>query len=281
MTRLSAFCLLAFGLAALPASAQETPATPIDSVETDTVEVIEADPERARELYDEGRESLQASDFEAALAKFDEALVYNDTYAAASLGRAQALAQLRRFEDSRSAAEATVALAEASDVSNAATIKSAAESLLERVDQVLEAQAQSQAQSQAAAAQQATTGKVNQAIEMLNPFEIDEATAIEAYALLEQARMDGYDPDQAAFFYAKALNAMDRGADAIPYAETALAASEGQADRSPYYYQLGLAHMSAGDTEAARAAFEAIGESDSLHGWAQHQIGQLDAAGSN
>ena len=285
MIRVFSLSLLALGLASLPASAQDTPATPadsvaLDSVATDSVEVIEADPERARGLYNEGRGFLQASDFENALAKFDEALVYNETYAAASLGRAQALAQLGRYEDSRSAAEATVALAEASDISNAETIKGAAERLLAQVNQVMEARAQAQAQSQQAAAQQETTGKVNQAVQMLNPFEVDEATAIEAYALLEQARMAGYDADQVAFFYAKALNAMDRGADAVPYAETAVTASEGQADRSPYYYQLGLAHMSAGNTEEARAAFEAIGESDSLHGWAQHQIGQL-AAGSN
>ncbi len=273
MIRFSALCLLALGLAGLPASAQEMSA---DSTDADSVAVIEADPERARELYDEGREALQASDFEAALAKFDEAMAYNDTYAAASLGRAQALAQLRRFSDSRTAAETTVALAEASDASNAGTIKGAAERLLEQVTQVLDAQAQ----SQAAEAEQAMANKVSEAVEMLNPFEVDEATAMEAYALLEQARMEGYDPDLVAFFYAKALNAMDRGADAVPYAETALASSEGQADRSPYYYQLGLAHMSAGNTAEARAAFEAIGEGNSLHGWAQHQIGQLDA-GSN
>ncbi len=277
MTRFPTLCLLALGLATLPASAQETPTTPVDSADTDSVEVIEADPEHARELYNEGIALLRdASDFEGALAKFDEAMVYNETYAAASLGRAQALAQLRRFADSRTAAEATVALAEASEVSNAETIKSAAERLLEQVTQVLDAQAQ----SQAAAAQQAIAGKVNQAVEMLTPFEVDQATAMDAYALLEQARMEGYDPNQVAFYYAKALNAMDRGADAIAYAETALSASEGQADRSPYYYQLGLAHVSAGNPTEARAAFEAIGENDSLHGWAQHQISQLDA-GSN
>lgn len=276
MTRFTTLCLLAFGLAALPASAQETPAAPADTVDTDSVEVIEADPERARVLYDEGVTLLRDSNFENALAKFDEAMVYNDTYAAAALGRAQALAQLRRFSDSRTAAENAAALAEASDASNAETIKVAAERLLEQVTQVLDAQAQ----SQAAAAQQATAGKVNQAVQMLNPFEVDEATAMDAYALLEQARMEGYDPDQVAFYYAKALNAMGRGADAVPYAETALASSEGQADRSPYYYQLGLAHMSAGHTAEARAAFEAVGENDSLYGWAQHQIGQLDA-GSN
>lgn len=268
--------LLALGLAALPASAQEAPALPADSAATDSVEVIEADPERARELYDEGREAIQASDFEAALASFDEALVYNDTYAAAALGRAQALAQLRRFSDSRTAAENAIALAEASDASNAETIQGAAERLLEQVSQVLDAQAQ----SQAAAAQQATAEKVNQAVQMLNPFDVDEVTAMDAYALLEQARMEGYDPNQVAFFYAKALNVMDRGADAVPYAETALAASEGEADQSPYYYQLGLAHMSAGNTEEARAAFEAVEADESLHGWAQHQLGQLDA-GSN
>ena len=122
--------------------------------------------------------------------------------------------------------------------------------------------------------------EVQQAIDLLQANPVAEADAMQAYTFLEQARTAGYDPNQVAFYYAKALNAMNRGADAVSYAQTAVEASEGQSDRSPYYIQLGLAHMGAGNTEEARAAFEAIGEGEAWHGWAQHYIGQLDA-GSN
>ena len=277
MHRLPLF-LFALALAASPAVAQDT--APADSVASDSVEVIEQDPERARELYDEGREALTARDFQAALAKFDEALVFNETYAAASLGRAQALAQLGRLEDSRSGFEQTLALAEASDASNAETIASAAQRGLDQVSQVLQARADAQAQNAAAAAQSEAATKVQQAIDILQANPVPEADAMEAYTLLEQARLAGYDPNQVAFYYAKALNAMGRGADAVPFAQTAVEASEGQDDRSPYYIQLGLAHMGAGNAAEARAAFEAIAEGQAWHGWAQHYIGQLDA-GSN
>ena len=277
MHRLPLF-LFALALAASPAVAQDT--APADSVASDSVEVIEQDPERARELYDEGREALTARDFQAALAKFDEALVFNETYAAASLGRAQALAQLGRLEDSRSGFEQTLALAEASDASNAETIASAAQRGLDQVSQVLQARADAQAQNAAAAAQSEAATKVQQAIDLLQANPVPEADAMEAYTLLEQARLAGYDPNQVAFYYAKALNAMGRGADAVPFAQTAVEASEGQDDRSPYYIQLGLAHMGAGNAAEARAAFEAIAEGQAWHGWAQHYIGQLDA-GSN
>ncbi|MEM1116185.1 MAG: hypothetical protein AAF845_03035 [Bacteroidota bacterium] len=265
--------LLALALA-LPAAAQD--ATP-DPAASDSVDVIQQDPERARALYDEGREGLTARDFEMALAKFDEALVFNETYAAAALGRAQALAQLGRLEDSRTGFEQAVALAEASDASNAETIASAAQRGLDQVSGVIEARAQANAQNEAAAAANENAQKVQQAVDMLAGNEIAEETAMDAYTLLEQARLGGYDDTQVAFFYAKALNAMSRGADAIPYAQMAVDASEGQPDRSGFYIQLGLAHMGAGNTDEARAAFEAITEGQAWHGWAQHYIGQLDA----
>lgn len=285
MSRLSfaAALALAFALAA-PASAQESVpdsvAVPADSVAADSAAVIEPDPERARELYEEGRTALTAGDYETALGQFDQALVYNESYAVAALGRGQALAQLRRLDESRSALESAVAMAEASDASNAGSVAQTAQRYLDQITQAIEnrdaAAAQQQQADAASAEAAATTEKVNQAIEILQANEVSEAQAIDAYALLEQARMAGYDTDQAAFYYAKALNTMNRGADAIPYAETALAQSEGQDDRSLYYIQLGLAHMGAGNTDDARAAFDAINEGEAWHGWAQHYKGQLD-----
>lgn len=287
MPRFFLSALLALGLTtAVSAQTEPTemPAVPADTVATDSLEVaIEPDPERARELYREGVELFRAQNYGEALLKYEEALLYNETYAPAGLGLAQALAQEGRLEDSRNAFEDAVAMAEASGASNAADVLSAARRGLEQVSGVLDARAANaaaqQQQEQANAAAAATTAKVEQAVQMLNGNDISFEQGAEAYALLEQARMDGYDPDLVAFYYAKALIAMDRGADAVPYAETALASSEGQADRSGQYIQLGLAHMGAGNTAEARAAFEAIEEGQSWHGWAQHYIGQLDSEG--
>ncbi len=170
-------------------------------------------------------------------------------------------------------------MAEASDASNASQIKATAQALLDQVTAVLDQAAAAQAAADAAAGAQATATKVQQATEMLSGNEITEEQASEAYTLLEQARLDGYDPNLVAFYYAKALNAMGRGAAAGPVAETAVAASEGQADRSAFYIQLGLAHMGAGNNAEARAAFEAITDGQAWYGWAQHYIGQIDAEG--
>lgn len=285
MNRLFALSLVASAVALSPARAQEAPtdttALPAaaDTVATDSAAVIQPDPEQARDLYDEGRTLLRSQDFEGALGKFDQALLYHDAYAVAALGRAQALAQLRRLEDSRNAFESAIAMAEASDASNADEVRTTAQRGLEQVTAVIDARTQAQAQAQAASAEQDRNAKIQQAIDLLQANPLEEADAMEAYALLEQARNAGYDPNQAAFYYAKALNAMDRGADAVPFAQTALEASAGQGDRSPYYIQLGLAHMGAGNTAEARAAFEAVNEGDSWHGWAQHYIGQLETEG--
>ena len=288
MSRLSFLAALALVFAlAVPASAQESVpdsvALPADSVAAEAEPAVEPDPERARELYEEGRTALTAKDYEQALSRFDQSLLYNDSYAVAALGRGQALAQLGRLEDSRSALESAVAMADASDAANAADVKRTTQRYLDQINQALESRTaaaaaqQEAAAAQAASAEAAATGqKVEQAIAILQANEVTEAQAIDAYALLEQARMAGYDTEQVAFYYAKALNAMNRGADAIPFAETALAQSEGQEDRSLYYIQLGLANMGAGNADAARQAFEAIGEGQSWHGWAQHYLREID-----
>ena len=277
--------LLALGLAALPASAQTTPtdstALPADPVAADSVEAaIEPDPERARELYDRGRAQLQAGSYDEAVLTFEEALLYNESYAAAALGRGQALAQLGRLDDSRTALESAVAMAQASDASTAGQVAGSARRYLEQINAAIEARQQAEAQAQASQQQQATADKVAQASTLLSQgYPVEEAAATEAYTLLEQARLEGYDPDLAAYFYAVALNAMQRGADAVPYAETALAATEGQADRSAAYVQLGLAHMIAGNDAEARAAFEAA-EGGGWAGWGEHYLRLMDAEAS-
>ena len=293
MIRSALLAALALGLAAAPSRAQTTPTenpVPADTVAADgldadsTATVIEPDADRARELYREGLSLYRDKDYEGALAKYDESLLYGESFAASAFGRGQALYQLSRLEDARNALESAVAMSRTDEAANAGEIQAAAQQWLDTVTQTIEAReatAQNQAAQEAAETAQAeTTGKVNQAIEMLSSSEVSMAQATDAYALLEQARLAGYDPDQVAFYYATALVAMERGADAVPYAETALEATAGESDRSGAYILLGRAHMGAGNTDQARTAFEAITEGQAWHGWAQHYIGQLDAEGS-
>ncbi|WP_412060201.1 hypothetical protein [Rubrivirga sp. IMCC45206] len=278
MFRIALLALLALGLTTAASAQSDGGEMPADTPEVaaDSAEAaIELDPERARGLYDEGAALLRDRDFEAALLKFEESLIYNPSYAAAGLGLAQSLAAQRRLEDARNAYEAAIAMAEASDASNAADIRSTAQDQLDRVTAALDQRAANAAAQQAQAGANATAEKVAQATQMLSGNEISFEQATDAYALLEQARMDGYDADLVAFFYAKALNAMERGADAVPFAETAVANADASADNSAIYIQLGLAHMGAGNDAEARAAFEAVTEGQAWHGWAQHYIGQI------
>ena len=267
MSRLSLFAVLALasGLA-LPAAAQETtPALPADSVMTDSVEVITADPERARELYTEAEAAADSSNFEAALGLYDEALVFDDANARIALGRARTLGQLKRFDDSREAYERAVALAEAAE-DNAALTASSNE--LARLEEGLAKRAETQATGEAFS-QAATLLQANPTANQ----------AQEALALLDQVTEAGYDSTRTAYYYAQALNALDRGADAVPYAETAVAVSEGQADRSGYFIQLGLALKGAGRTDDARAAFEQA-KTGQWSSWAEHYLGELDGGGT-
>ena len=295
MSRLSSLAALALAFALVaPASAQEsapdTVALPVDSVAAEAEPTIEPDPERARELYEEGRTALTAKDYEGALAQFNESLLYNESYAVAALGRGQALAQLGRLEDSRSALEAAVAMADASDAANAADVKRTTQRYLDQINAALETRAaNAAAQQEAAAAAEAAAeqAKVSEAVGILDAINLGDAEAdnftpaADAYALLEQARMAGYDPDLAAYHYAKALVAMDRGAEAVPFAETAVAQSEGQADRSGAYILLAQAHIGAKNAAEARAALEAIEEGQAWHGWVPFYMGQVDALASD
>ena len=278
MPRFIALAVLAFGFTAVTASAQTDPAPPADTAVSDTTETaIGPDPERAREIYREAADLLRERNFEEALVKYEEALVYNETYAAAGLGRAQSLAQLGRLEESQTAFEQAVALAEASEASNADQIAATAQRGLEQVSSVLAARAEAAEQQAAASAVQEMQNKVTQATQMLAGNEISYAQGADAYALLEQARMEGYAANLVAYYYAKALLAMERAADAVAYAETAVAQSEGQGDRSSYYILLAQAHIGAGNAAEARSALESINEGEAWHGWVPHYMGQVDA----
>ena len=122
---------------------------------------------------------------------------------------------------------------------------------------------------------QAIADKITRATAMLQAEPLSESAATTAYGLLEEARMADYDSSQVAFYYAKALNAMGRPTDAIHYAQMAVDQSEGQADRSAFYIQLGLAQMNADNEEAAREAFTAA-KTGAWSAWADHYLTELD-----
>ena len=252
--------------------ADTTEAAVSDSTETS----IQHDPEKARALYGEGLGLYRADSLDQALLKYEEALLYDEAYAPAGLGRAQVLTRMNRLEDARSAFEETVAMAEGFEAANASQLRSAARSGLQQVNDAIAARAAAAEQNAAASAM---ADNVTRATEILGGNELSPEQATEGLALLEQIVADGYDANQPAFYFAKALITLDRGAEAVPYAQTALEASEGEADRSGVYIQLGLAHKQAGNNAEARAAFEAISEGQSWHGWAVHYLGELDAEG--
>ena len=269
---------LLFALAALlaaPVFAQDAPTDstmmPPDAMADSTmmadsaaVVVVEPSPEKARELYAEGNEVLR-TDPARALEKYDEALLYNEAYAVAALGRAQALVGLRQMEEATAAYESAITLAQAAGDGRVVT------RAREQLAQINESMAQRAAQQADA---EATAAAVRRASDLLQTDPVSVAQANEALQLLQQAEAGGMEASGLAFYYAKAYNALDRGAEAVPYAQAALDASTG--DQSAFYIQLGLAHKSAGDTDAARAAFESAKEG-SWAGWADHYLRELDA----
>lgn len=280
MLRLSLLFVFACSLSLAAQAQTETPPMPAESVEVavadSTETTIQPDPEKAKDLYREGLEAYRADDLDAALLKYEEALLYDEAYAPAGLGRAQVLTRMDRLEDARSAFEETVAMSQGFEAANASQLRSAARTGLQQINDAIAARATAAEQNAAASEM---SNNVTRATDILGGTDLSPEQATEGLALLEQVVANGYEADQLAFYFAKALITLDRGADAVPYAQTALEASEGEADRSGFYIQLGLAHMKAGNDADARSAFGSIAEGQSWHGWAVHYLGQLDAEG--
>ncbi len=279
--------LLAFALLALPAVAQTTDSTAMsdpamamttDSTATDSTAAFVPDPAQARPLYDEALALGRSSNYAEALLKYEESLRHNPGFAPSAFGRAQALAQLGRLEDARSAFEEAVATARAADDS---AVRTAAERGLAQVQTAIEQRDANTAAQSAAATEaqrvQAMADAITEATNLLNSDPVSPDAAQRAYDALERARQSGYDANLVAYYYAKALIALDRAAEAVPYAQSAVDAADASTDRSGLYVQLGLAQRAAGDTAAARAAFEAA-QSGSWASWASHYLREMDTA---
>lgn len=267
--------LAALALAA-PAVAQDAPADtsmtemapmPADSTMSDSTATIERDPARSAELAAEANALAAAGNYEAAIDQYDLGILYDEANVDNVFGRARALAQMKRYDDAVAGYEATIPLAQAAERTAVVT---AARKEMRQIREGLEQQAAAQ---QSVADIQAT---VSEATGLLQAPDVPPANAERALGLLNQAVEAGYDPAFAAFYYAKAYNVLDRGAEAVPHAQIAVDASEGEADRSAYYIQLGLAHMNAGNDADARAAFESA-KAGAWSTWADHYLGQMDS----
>ncbi|HEX8384663.1 MAG TPA: tetratricopeptide repeat protein [Rubricoccaceae bacterium] len=278
MTRLT---LLGFAgvLFAAPVSAQTAPdSLAADSVAVDSVAAGPSyDTATARERYREGFAAAEANSLDVALSKFDQALVADPTFPPALYGRANALGRLGRLEDARLGYEAAIA---ASQGEANARYRTAAETALAEVVTAIAQAAEVARQTAAVEAQTAAIAQQTAAIEaataLLAADPVTPEAAQQAYDLLEQARTAGYDANNVAFYYAKALNALTRGAEALPYAEQALAANT-DPDASVFYIQIGIANRFAGNDPAARAAFEAA-KAGSWAGWAEHYLAEMGDA---
>ena len=280
MTRLT--LLGAAALVALPAAAQtpdSTAMTPGTALVADSALAVSTlDRARASTLNREALAAEGTRDYAAALAVYDRALAADSTYAPALLGRGNMLSQLGRNPEARLSYDAAIAaaagqpafarvLATATDNSRIVTGLLAEEAAIARQ------QADVDAQTAAVAVQ---TVAIEAATALLTPDPLTPENAQAGFDQLEAARAAGYDPNSVAFYYAKALNALQRGAEALPYAEQALAAST-EADKSVYHIQVGIANRFAGNDPAAREAFTAA-KGGSWAGWADHYLGEMGPA---
>ncbi|HEX9951619.1 MAG TPA: tetratricopeptide repeat protein [Rubricoccaceae bacterium] len=223
--------------------------------------------------------AAERTDFAAALALYDQALVADPTYPPALLGRGNMLSQLGRNEEARAsyeaaAASAAVRGAEFARVGTTATTNAGI------VAGILAQQAEAARLTADVAAQTAAveiqTAAIQAASALLATDPLTPEAAQQAYDQLEIAREAGYDANGLAFSYAKALNALGRGADALPYAELALASST-EEDKSVYHIQIGIANRFAGNDPAAREAFTAA-KAGSWAGWADYYLAEMGAA---
>ena len=280
MTRLTLLGFAGALFAAAPASAQTTPdSLAADSVAVDSLAGPVYDTAAARAFNAEARVAERDTLYAAALAKYDQALVADPTYPPALLGRGNMLSQLGRNAEARASYEAAAASAavrgeEFTRVGTTATTNAGIVAGI--LAQEAEAARQSADVAALTAAVEVQTAAIQAATALLATDPLTPEAAQQAYDQLEVAREAGYDPNLLAFSYAKALNALGRGADALPYAELALTAST-EEDKSVYYIQLGIANRFAGNDPAAREAFTAA-KAGSWAGWADYYLAEMGDA---
>ena len=194
--------------------------------------MIAPDADRALALYNEGLALYRADDFEGALAKYDESLLYGESFAPSGFGRGQALYNLGRLEGRPERAGGRRRHVACLGRSQRRPAAVRVPGVLNTVTQTIAAReanaAAAQQQQAAASAAQEITEKVT--------LRHRDAVGQRDHVRPGRRRLRplgagppgrATTPTRVALYYAKALTAMERGADAVPYAETALRASEG------------------------------------------------------
>ena len=288
MTRLPLLGLAGVLFAAAPANAQTTTDSSMtmadstmmmaDTTMADSSMAAIVDTPRATQLNADAVK-LESSDFAAALALYDQALVADPNYPPALLGRGNMLSQLGRNEEARSSYEAAAAAATERGA-DYARVGTAATRNAGIVSEMLAQQAEETRQTAAADAEAASIARQSAAIDQAtallaqDPFTAEAAQQV--YDQLEVAREAGYDASLLSFQYARSLNTLERGADALPYAQQALASATGD-DKSAYYIQLGIAQRLSGDDAAARESFTQA-KSGSWAGWADYYLADMATA---
>ncbi|CAN5633212.1 hypothetical protein BH23BAC4_BH23BAC4_10460 [soil metagenome] len=236
---------LIFGasLLAPQATAQTTPAP--DTVRVDSSE------NQARGMFNQGNELLRAQDFQGALAQFERGIRLHDENARNHFGRAVALAQLNRRED-------------------------AVESFIRARELAVEQGDTEMAQT---ASRQVSTLALVQAQELMGAQPLPEENAQRVVDMLAPAQDMMSGNSTYYYFLARSYNALGQHDDGARFAQLALDNATAQnGDHSPLNYELGYAEMHRGNEDAARTAFQEA-MSGSYAGWAEYQIGVLDAGG--
>ncbi len=218
--------------------------------------------EQAQVEYDAGTALLQQENFAEAMVRFDAGLAIDSTNFGSQYGRAFALAQLGRADEALPAFDRAIRLAEAADDTTALGL---ARTSREGVA------------NQMAAAAAAVYVRVDS---LLNVNPLTREAAEQALPLLADAEAGGAPADLAFHYrYARALNAAERFAAAADHAQQAVEMSTGEADRSAYYYELGLALKGMNQNGQALDAFEEA-KTGTWAGWAEYQIGVINAGGA-
>lgn len=285
MNRLPLLGLAGTLFAIAPASAQTTMPDSMGTLSdstmmadtTMTIRVV-LDTDGARELNSEGNALTQTGAFDEALAKFDAALTADSTFAPAMYGRAIALGQLGRLEEAQATYMATIAASQAEALAN---VREASQKNLVAVEEAIVQRDSALAANAAVEADNAKistqTAAIESATSRLIEFPVSAENAQAAYDDLERAREAGYDASLLAFQYAQALNALGRGAEALPLAQQALATAQADpevTDLSAYYIQVGIANRFAGDDPGARVAFNEA-KSGSWASWADYYLAEM------
>lgn len=286
MTRLPLLGLAGVLFAAAPANAQTPADSPMmadstmmaDPMMADTSVARVVDTPRAARLNSEAVD-LEESNQAGALALYEQALEADSTYPAALLGRGNMLSQLGRNEEARVSYMAAAAAADARGRSFDAVgtmARTNAGLVTDIIAEEAEAARLAADADQQAASVAVQADAIGQASTLLAQDPFTPEVAQQVYDQLERAREAGYDASLVAFQYARSLNTLGRGADALPYAQQALDATT-DADKSAYYVQLGLAQRLSGNDAAARTSFTQA-KTGSWAGWADYYINEMDVA---